>query len=302
MNNFLTANEILEKAKESKGDFTFKAKLQVVEQIEALDRNGNPYLKIVLKDKTSELRNVKKWISSDKELKDQKIKLDIGNILEIHGEYDRRYGPKITETRVLKPDEYNINNFIETPASNKDELVTFFFDTISAITDERLRSLLELLFSDVEIRKKFIECPSSVINHHAYKYGNLEHTVGMLKIFEKLESYYNRNTNLNVDLIYTGIILHDIGKIVEYKIYNNVPRYIEGSNFLGHMVLGVQLVSRYMKKIENFPKDLKNRIRHLILSHHGKKEWDSIVKPQFAEAEILHFLDMIDSRFKLNFP
>lgn len=301
MSDFLTADEIIEKAKESQTDFKFKAKLQVVEKIEAPDRYGKPYLKLILKDKTSEIRNVKKWISNDKELKNQRIELEVGNILEIHGEYYKRYGPKITETRVLKPIEYNLNDFIDSIASNKDELGSFLFNTISTINEEKLKELLELIFSDKEIRKKFIECPSSIINHHAYKYGNLEHTVGMLKIFEKLETYYNRDTNLSVDLIYTGIILHDIGKILEYKIYNNVPRYIKGSNFLGHLILGAQLVSHYMNKIENFPKDLKNRIRHLILSHHGRKEWDSVVKPQFDEAIILHYLDMIDSRFKLNY-
>jgi len=301
MSDFLTANEIIEKAKESQTDFIFKARLQVVAQIEVPDRYGNPYLKLVLKDKTNEIRNVKKWISNDKELKNQRIELEVGNILEIHGEYNKRYGANITDTRVLKPDEYNLNDFIDSIASNKDELVNYCFNIISTIKEQKLKQLLELILSDTEIRKKFIECPSSIINHHAYKHGNLEHTVGMLKIFEKLETHYNRDTNLNVDLIYTGIILHDIGKILEYQIYNNVPRYIKGSDFLGHLVLGVQLVSRYMNKIENFPKDLKNRIRHLILSHHGKKEWDSVVKPQFNEAIILHYLDMIDSRFKLNY-
>ncbi len=239
MSDFLTADEIMEKAKEAQTDFIFKARLQVVEQIEFPDRYGNPYLKLVLKDKTNEIRNVKKWISNDKELKNQRIELEVGNILEIHGEYNKRYGANITDTRVLKSDEYNLNDFIDSIASNKDELVTFFFNTISTIKGEKLKELLELIFSDTTIRKKFIECPSSIINHHAYKYGNLEHTVGMLKIFEKLEMYYNRDTNLNVDLIYTGIILHDIGKIIEYQIYNNVPRYIKGSDFLGHLVLGV---------------------------------------------------------------
>jgi len=301
LSDFLTADEIMEKAKESDTDFKFKAKLQVVEQIETPDRHGKPYLKLVLKDKTSEIRNVKKWISNDKELKNQRIELEVGNIIEIHGEYNIRYGSNITETRILKPDEYNIDDFIDSIATNKDELVTFLFNAISTIKEEKLRELLELIFADKEIKKMFIECPSSIINHHAYKHGNLEHTVGMLKIFETLETYYNRDTNLNIDLVYTGIILHDIGKIYEYQIYNNVPRYITGSDFLGHLVLGVQLVSRYMNKIENFPKDLKNRIRHLILSHHGKKEWDSVVKPQFNEAIILHYLDMIDSRFKLNY-
>jgi len=87
-----------------------------------------------------------------------------------------------------------------------------------------LKELLDKIFSDNDIKTKFIECPSSVKKDHPYKFGNLEHTIGMIKIFENLETFYNRSTNLDVDLIYTGIILHDIGKIYEYYIYNGIPK------------------------------------------------------------------------------
>lgn len=300
MNDFLTADEILKKAKESKADFKFKTKLLVIEQIEVPRKNNNPFLKLILKDKTNELRNVRKWLNNPEELKDQKIQLAVGNILEITGEYNKRWGINITSVKILNPVEYKLEDFTQSIARDKGELINILSKTISSIQDNKLKKLLELMFSNDEIKSKFYICPSSIKNHHAYKHGNLEHTVGMLKIFQQLEKYYNRDTNLNVDLIYTGIILHDIGKIFEYKLYNGVPRYIEGSELQGHLVLGAQLISNYMNKIENFPKDLKNRIRHLILSHHGKKEWDSVVEPQIAEADILHLLDMLDSRFKLN--
>jgi 3'-5' exoribonuclease len=123
----------------------------------------------------------------------------------------------------------------------------------------------------------------------------------MINIFDNLVNYYERNTLLDTDLIYTGIILHDIGKIFEFCLNNDLPmKTIEGK-LHGHLILGDQFVSKVLKRIDNFPKDLENRIRHLILSHHGKIEWNSVVKPQIPEAEILHLLDMIDSRFKLNY-
>lgn len=299
MSEYLTSDGILRKAKESKIDFLFKTKLQVVEQIVANTRAGNPYLKLVLRDNYSEIRNVTKWINDDEDLIRQRTLFEIGNVLEIQGKYDKRFGPNITNARVLTPEEFKIEDFTETSSVNNNELVKVLFEIISSIHNKKLKELLEMIFSDTEVKKKFIESPSSIKYHHAYKFGNLEHTVGMLKIFQQLEKYYNRGTKLSVDLIYTGIILHDIGKIFEYSIYNGVPRYIEGSELHGHLVLGAQLVTKYMNKIKDFPNDLKNRIRHLILSHHGKKEWDSVVKPQIDEAEILHYLDMIDSRFKL---
>ena len=123
----------------------------------------------------------------------------------------------------------------------------------------------------------------------------------MIKLFEQLVKYYNRNTNLDVDLIYAGIILHDIGKIYEIQLYNGLPKGNSKGILYGHLVCGDHLVSKFIKEIDGFPKDIENKLRHLILSHHGKKEWDSVVEPQFPEAEILHYLDMIDSRFKLNY-
>ena len=123
----------------------------------------------------------------------------------------------------------------------------------------------------------------------------------MINIFDQMVSYYKRNTLLDVDLIYTGIILHDIGKIFEFDLNNDLPmKSIEGKLY-GHLILGDQYVSKVLKGIGKVSKDLENKIRHLILSHHGKIEWNSVVEPQFPEAEILHLLDMIDSRFKLNY-
>ncbi|MFX1525691.1 MAG: HD domain-containing protein, partial [Promethearchaeota archaeon] len=102
-------------------------------------------------------------------------------------------------------------------------------------------------------------------------------------------------------LIYTGILLHDIGKIFEFSLNNDLPMKTADGRLYGHLVLGEKYISRVIEGIQDFPKDLKNKITHMILSHHGKIEWDSVVEPLFPEAELLHLLDMIDSRFKKNY-
>ncbi len=301
MDEFLKAADIILKATNSQSNFDFKTKLQVIEQTQKIAKNMKPYLIVTLRDSTNELRNVKKWIDNENDLEAQSQKLAVGNILEIDGTYERPYGPNIKKSKVLKKDEINIHDFVKQPELDKEALIGVIFEVISNIKNELLKKFLEDIFKDENIKIKYIECPSSIKYHHSYKYGNLEHTVGMIKIFRQLVTHYIRNTNLDIDLIYTGIIVHDIGKLLEYELNNEIPRIIKGSDLHGHLILGTQLVSRYMNKIDNFPKDLKNRIRHMILSHHGKEEWDSIVKPQFPEAELLHYLDMIDSRFKLNY-
>ncbi len=295
----LTAKEILAKAEESESDFTFKTKLQVIDLTESITRKGDPYLIITLGDITQKIYNVKQWIEDEAELTLQRLKLNIGNILEIEGKFDKQYGnATIVSSRLLTQKEINLENFLPPNPIDKEVLLGVLNETIKNIRNSHLKKLLEDIFADVDIKEKYVEVPSSIIHHHPYKYGNLEHTIGMIKIFQQLENYYNQDTNLDINLIYTGIIVHDIGKLLVYGLNNGIPKIIRGSDLLGHLVLGTQLVSRYMNRIKDFPKDLKNKIRHLILSHHGKKEWGSVVKPQFPEAEILHYLDMIDSRFK----
>ncbi len=302
MGEFLTANEIIIKAKESPNDFNFKTRLFIVKHVKKTTKQGKPYLNITLRDTTGEIPNFIRWTSGEKEFIKVLNEFEIGNILEFSAKFDKKYGSSaITNYRILNSTEYDIKDYVESPKIDGSALYDEITKTISKLYNKKLKELLERVFSDEGIKQKFIECPSSIINHHAYKYGNLEHTVGMIKIFEQLIDYYKRNTLLNVDLIYAGIILHDIGKIYEITLNNSLPkRKNEGINY-GHIVLGDNLISNFINEIEDFPKDLENKIRHLILSHHGKKEWDSVVEPQIYEAEILHYLDMIDSRFKLNY-
>lgn len=301
MNTFLKAEQIVEKIKKTSISFQFKSRMQVIDQSVATTKTGNPYLVISFRDITDTLRNVKRWLNDERELEAQQKIFEIGKILEIDCEFDKKYSSiTVRDATILSLNEYNLEDFVAFPIIDENDLIEYVFETISNIRNSKIKKLLEEIFNNNDIKSRYIECPSSISKHHGYKHGNLEHSVNMIKLFKTLEDSYNRNTNLDVDLIYAGIILHDIGKIYEYSIYNGVPAIIPGSNLYGHPVLGVELVSKFMSKISGFPKDLKNKVRHLILSHHGKKEWGSIVEPQFPEAEFLHYLDMVDSRYKLN--
>lgn len=294
---YLKANDILLKTNELNTDFTVRANLQVIERIPDITRPGNPYFHLVLGDITRKVRAVK-FAKDSEELEALRNIFEIGNIVNIVGLYGQRFASiNISEERILNRNEFNLNNFIAQSNVNIDTLVEFLGETIESIQNDKLKTLLIKIFEDDDIKTKYIKCPSSVGQHHSYKYGNLEHTISMIRMFRELEQFYNRNTNLDVDLIYTGIILHDIGKINEFTTNNDLP-IRTGMGLIGHVNLGADLVLRFIREINDFPKDLENRILHLILSHHGRKEWGTVVVPLFTEAEILHYLDMIDSRFK----
>jgi len=299
LSDFLKANEIITKATKLQKDFVFKTRLQVLDQIIGTTRQGNPYLILPMRDSTSELRNIKKWINEGEQLESLRENFDVGSIFEVVGKYEKRFNSiTINSAKKLSASEFDLSDFVKLPYIDEKRLIEKFFETISKIKNNYLKELLEIIFNEEEIREKFFECPASITIHHPYKCGNLEHCIGMITVFENFESFYNKNSNLDTDLIYTGIILHDIGKIYEYSIYNGIPNREVEFAMLGHHVLGDHLVLRFITGIRDFPKDLENRIRHIILSHHGRKEWGSPVEPQFPEAEIIHYLDMIDSRFK----
>ncbi len=298
MSKFLKANEIINKGSESRDDFHFLSKMQIFSQTTSTTRYGNPYLIISMRDITGNIPNIKKWIDNNDDLEKYQEILKIGNVVEITGEFKKKHkSVTIVSMKVIDPDDYELKEFVDLPFIDEDLLIKQLFDTISKIHNKYLKNLIENIFNDEEIKSKFFECPSAIKHHHSYRCGNLEHTIGMINVFRNFEDFYNRNTELNVDLIYAGIILHDIGKIYEYEIYNGIPMKTSNS-LIGHHSLGFQLVSRFINEISDFPNDLKNRILHIILSHHGRKEWGSPVEPQFSEAEIVHYLDMIDSRFK----
>ena len=293
--------DIISKANKIKQEFNVVAKVQVIEIIEKITKYGDPYYRLVLRDKTGRVR-ANRFINISKEIENLRRIYEIGNIIKIKGRYNPKFGSIIiNEERFLEQDEYNLEDFSIHFNIDKNKLVKCLYKTISNIKNPILKKLLTRIFEDNNVKSKYIECPSSIDQHHSYKYGNLQHTISMIRILNELEKFYNRNANLDVDLIYTGILLHDIGKIKEFSLNNNLPIRLNAMGLIGHIHLGANIVLEYIKDIDDFPEDLKNRILHLILSHHGKKDWGSPVEPTLPEAEVLHYLDMIDSRYKLGF-
>lgn len=302
MSEHLTVEEILKKTKETRTDFNFKAKLQVVNHIKKYTRKEKPYLSISFRDISGEIPDFIKWTNSEEEYQRESSNFELGNIIEIDATYKKNFRTvDISAYRKLEKSEFKLENFVKPSKIDSIALFEKIQEIINKIQTPKLKELSLKIFSSEDIKKKYIECPSSIIHHHNYKHGNLEHTVGMINIFEQLISYYEGNTLLDVDLIYTGIILHDIGKIFELRLNNGLPIINEEGKLFSHLVLGDKYISEIINSIDDFPKNLENKIRHLILSHHGKKEWNSVVEPQIDEAVFLHYLDMIDSRFKLNY-
>ncbi|HHW42567.1 MAG TPA: HD domain-containing protein [Desulfotomaculum sp.] len=163
---------------------------------------------------------------------------------------------------------------------------------IASLANEKLKSLLSLLFSEKDFYEAFCQAPAAAQYHHALLGGLLVHSVTVAAAADNVARNY---PFADRDLLVTGAILHDIGKVREYRCRGAVEQTDEG-RLLGHIVSGALLLDRAIERVPNFPEDLRLKLLHMIISHHGRYEWQSPKRPKFLEAALLHQLDMLDAQ------
>ncbi len=134
--------------------------------------------------------------------------------------------------------------------------------------------------------------PAAKMMHHAFLGGLLEHVISLCDLCRTVAGHYRE---LDLDLLLTGAILHDIGKLDELSCERSIQYTAEGQ-LLGHIVMELEQVTKKMDAIEGFPADLKTLVKHLLISHHGQYEFGSPKLPMFREALVLHYLDDLDSK------
>ena len=258
-------------------------------------RSGNLFIDLILRDNTGKI-NGKIW---DKvEAFDKKfsqgdpvaIKGNVESFLDRH---------QLTVTRINKATvqnyaRYGFDPALIVPVSAYDpkKMWKEIISIIRSINNPFLKKLSYNLYE--KNKEKLLTHPASVTMHHNYRSGYLENVLSMVKMAKTLAPHYN----LDVDIVFAGILLHDIGKLhcIESAYETS---YTEKGNLLGHIVVGRDMVCNEAKKIKNFPKDLLLKIEHIILSHQGKYEWKSPKKPAFAEALLVHLIDFLDSQMNI---
>jgi len=155
-----------------------------------------------------------------------------------------------------------------------------------------LKRLLVSVVEDPAIVPKLKRAPAAMTMHHAFIGGLLEHVVSLIGLGRTIAAHY---PDLDADLLLTGIVLHDIGKIDELS-YGRGIDYTTQGRLLGHISIGAAMVREKIRAIPDFPAPLAMLVEHLILSHHGSYEFGSPSLPQTREAVALHFLDDMDSK------
>jgi 3'-5' exoribonuclease len=255
-----------------------------------LGKNGKPFMTILLGDNTGNI-DARVWDQVD----DLSREFDVGNLIQIKGNVQLFQNRKqLIVSKITKVDEkeFNLDDFVMKSNFSSEDLYTEVFTFSKEIQNEFIKQLVFSVLEDPEIKPLLYRAPAAKTIHHAWYGGLLEHIVSILKILKPLSEHYSF---MNKDLLYFGAIFHDIGKLWELEFEDSFG-YTDRGRLIGHMEIACELVDRKAAKILGFPSELKDILKHIILSHHGRLEYGSPKRPKIMEAFLVAYIDDLDSK------
>ncbi len=260
------------------------------EKIIAQKKDGSDYLNVTLSDKTGRIKGVV-WDNVGKIAAGS----NAGDYVHVRGsdsEYKGTLQVVIKSMETESPDQVDSADFLPATGRDVDSMLKQLAWLSDSIKVDKLRELFTAFWNDREFVGKFKKAPAAKKMHHACIGGLLEHTLSMALLADKIAGHYN---GVDRDLLISGTILHDIGKIREFE-YDNRIDYSDEGRLLSHIVIGLGMMDEKIKGIKDFPETLALMLRHMIVSHHGTRDFGSPEPPKTVEAVLLNYIDEIDSK------
>ncbi len=256
-------------------------------------KDGNNYLNLVLSDRTGNLKAVV-WDNVDV-IAPQMLPGSHVQVTGLVSEYRGMLQLVVRNAEKSSPDfAPDPTDFLPITTRN----VNTMFERLVQLTDTLntpwLQELFKRFWADDGFVQQFKTAPAAKRMHHAYLGGLLEHTLSMAILVDKIAGHY---TGIDRDMLMAGAILHDIGKIREFEYSSHIDYTTEG-RLISHIVIGVQMIDDKLKRMQNVPEDQAVLLKHLIVSHHGVREFGSPEVPKTIEAVLLNHIDEIDSKVK----
>ena len=253
-------------------------------------REGKQYLRLELGDRSGTIE-ARMWDQFELAVKD----IGRDDFVKVQARVEiYRNKPQLSlqNLRLAKPEEIDLADFLLHTKEDVGKLFAQLPEYAGSIGNLWLKRLVTGIILDPAIAARYKRAPAAKVMHHAYLGGLLEHVISLCGLAKQAAAHY---PELDVDLLLTAAILHDVGKLDELCYERAIGYTVEGQ-LLGHIVMELESVSKSMDAIEGFPANLKTVVQHLLISHHGQYDFGSPKLPMIREALVFHYLDDLDSK------
>ncbi len=253
-------------------------------------REGKPFLRLELGDRTGTIE-ARLWDNAE----EISASVDRDDFVKVQARvelYRNKTQLSLDRLRRATAEEVDLGDFFPHTTQDVEQLYARLREFAASISNPWLGGLCQSVIEDPAIAPGLKRAPAAKTMHHAYLGGLLEHIVSLCTLCRAVAGCY---PEADPDLLLTGAILHDIGKINELS-YERSFGYTDQGQLLGHIIMELELLTKKMDAIDGFPPPLKTLVQHLIVSHHGRYEFGSPKLPMFREALMLHYLDDLDSK------
>ncbi|PSL45164.1 3'-5' exoribonuclease [Salsuginibacillus halophilus] len=259
--------------------------------VRGIASNNKPFLTVMLSDKSGEIE-AKLWGVTPED----EVQYQARTLVYVQGEVVDFKGRLQLKVRSIRPsnehDHVQVADFVKSAPLTQEELLANIHAYIFAIENSKLQRITRHLVK--KHQEAFLTSPAATKNHHEFLSGLAYHVNCMLDLGDALVKLY---PHVNADLLYAGIILHDLGKVRELSGPIDTAYTLEGK-LIGHISLMATEIDKAAEEL-GIEGEEPLMLQHLILSHHGKGEWGSPKAPQVKEAELLHYIDNVDARMEM---
>lgn len=256
----------------------------------AMAKNGKPYLNLKLMDRSGEIEG-RVWDNAE-EISGYFEKNDIVTVKGRGSLYQGKIQLSIVDVRKAAEGAASADDFLPRSAKEPDDMLLELKGIISSIKDPYLKILMDSFMNDKQFADLLKTAPAAKGMHHVYIGGLLEHTLSVARLVIELSRHYN---GVNIDLLLSGSILHDMGKTRELS-YKSAFDYTDEGRLLGHIIIGIQMLDEKIRGIDGFPEKTAMLLRHMIASHHGELEFGSPKRPKTLESLLLHNIEDMDAK------
>lgn len=255
-------------------------------------KSGEPYLSLTLSDRSGDL-DAKMWDNAAEAIptfeRDGFVR--VKGLLQV---FQNRPQLTIHKIQPVADSEVESSDYFPVSKRDREEMFRELEGWIAGMANPHLKALLQSIFADPKIALAYRTAPAAKSVHHNWIGGLIEHVLSLCHLAKFAAGHY---ADIDFDLLLSGVILHDLGKIHELS-YSRSFAYTSQGQLLGHIVIGARMVEEKIALLPDFPAPVRDLLVHMILSHHGQLDFGSPKIPVFPEALLLHLLDNLDSKME----